>query len=39
MSTLKKWIVFLGLSTQGSMHDYELLKEELHWYEGTGGLV
>jgi len=24
----------LGLTTQGSMHDYQLLKEELHWYEG-----
>lgn len=34
MTTLKRWIVFLGLTTQGSMHDYELLKEELHWYEG-----
>ena len=34
MTTLKRWIVFLGLTTQGSMHDYELLKEELCWYEG-----
>ncbi len=24
----------MGLTTQGSMHDYQLLKEELHWYEG-----
>lgn len=34
ISTLKRWIVFLGLTTQGSMHDYELLKEDLHWYQG-----
>ena len=26
--------MFLGLTTQGCTHDYELLKEELHWYEG-----
>ena len=24
----------MGLTTQGYMHDYQLLKEELHWYEG-----
>lgn len=34
MTNLKRWIVFLGLTTQGSMHDYELLKEELGWYKG-----
>jgi hypothetical protein len=34
ITTLKRWIVFLGLTTQGSFHDYELLKEELLWYEG-----
>lgn len=34
MTTMKRWIVFLGLTTQGSMHDYQLLKEELHWYDG-----
>ena len=25
--------MFLGLTTQGCIHDYGLLKEELHWYE------
>lgn len=34
ISTIKRWIVFLGLTTQGSVHDYELLKEELGWYDG-----
>lgn len=34
MTTLKHWIFFLGLTTQGSLHDYELLKEELGWYSG-----
>lgn len=34
MTTLKRWIVFLGLTTQGSLHDYELLKEDLLWYQG-----
>lgn len=34
MATLKRWIFFLGLTTQGSVHDYELLKEELGWYDG-----
>lgn len=34
MTTLKRWIVFLGLTTQGAIHDYELLKEELNWYSG-----
>ena len=40
MATLKRWIFFLGLTTQGSMHDYELLKEELNWYGGkkTGSI-
>lgn len=33
ITTLKRWIVFVGLTTQGSMHDYELLKEEFHWYQ------
>lgn len=34
ITTLTRWIVFVGLTTQGSMHDFELLKEELKWYEG-----
>ena len=34
ISTLKRWIVFLGLTTQDSLHDYELLKEDLGWYQG-----
>lgn len=34
MATLRRWILFLGLTTQGSVHDYELLKEELGWYKG-----
>lgn len=34
ITTLKRWIVFLGLTTQGAFHDYELLKEELHCYQG-----
>ena len=34
MTTLKRWIIFLGRTTQGSIHDYELLKEELDWYGG-----
>jgi len=37
ISTLKKVIVFLGLTTQGSFHDYALLKEEfppeLGWFD------
>lgn len=37
MTTLKRWILFLGLTTQGSVHDYELLKEELGWYDGKTG--
>lgn len=28
MTTLQKFVLFLGLTTQGSMHDYALLKEE-----------
>ena len=27
--------MFLGLTTQGAMHDYELLKLELGWYQGN----
>ena len=34
ITTIKRWIVFLGLTTQGPVHDYELLKEGLHWYDG-----
>ena len=34
---MKRWILFLGLTTQGSVHDYELLKEELGWYSGKTG--
>ena len=34
---MKKFILFLGLTTQGSFHDYALLKEELppelFWFE------
>lgn len=37
MTTLKRWILFLGLTTQGSVHDYELLKEEPGWYNGKTG--
>ena len=34
ITTLRRFIVFLGLTTQGSVHDYELLKEEFGWYGG-----
>lgn len=37
ISSLKKFIVFMGLTTQGSFHDYALFKEEfppdLDWFE------
>jgi hypothetical protein len=40
ITTVTRWIFFLGMTTQGSMHDYELLKEEFQasenqrsWFE------
>lgn len=37
MTTLQKYVLFLGLTTQGSFHDYSLLKEEfppqMNWFE------
>lgn len=33
ITTLTRWIFFLGITTQGTTHDYELLKEEFHWHE------
>jgi DDE superfamily endonuclease len=32
MTDLNRVILFLGLTTMGALHDYFLLKEELHWY-------
>jgi len=34
MTDLRRTILFLGLTTVGSMHDYSLLKEELGWHAG-----
>jgi DDE superfamily endonuclease len=33
MTDLNRVILFLGLTTMGALHDYFLLKEELHWYD------
>ncbi|MFK7933838.1 MAG: transposase family protein [Saprospiraceae bacterium] len=37
ITTVQKFVLFLGLTTQGSFHDYALLKEEfppeLNWFE------
>ena len=37
ITTVQKFVLFVGLSTQGSFHDYALLKEEfppeLGWFE------
>jgi hypothetical protein len=33
ITTVTRWIFFLGMTTQGTMHDYELLKEEFQGHE------
>ena len=35
MTDLNRVILFLGLTTMGALHDYFLLKEELHWYNSN----
>jgi DDE superfamily endonuclease len=34
ITLLNGFIVFLGLTTQGTVHDYELFKIEFSWYQG-----
>jgi len=33
ITSLQRYILFLGLATAGAVHDYFLLKEELRWWE------
>ena len=43
ITTVSKMVLFVGLTTQGSFHDYALLKEEFppkqNWFESLKILV